>query len=134
MAVASTSHRRAISRIGLRSSGLRVGCVDHGEAADLEALVNDGVKQVEGCCGDGLVGLVVADKGSTLVARHDLSGGEVLAGERRLARAGCAAENYEPDLGDLDASDQASHTNRLIGETPPSASAARGQRRRGRRR
>ena len=94
---------------GLAVLGLRVGGVDHGEAAEFEALVHDGVKQLEGGRGDRLVGRVVADEGSAVVARHDFSGGEVPAGERRLARAGCAAQHHQPDLGNLDAVESAPH-------------------------
>ena len=100
---------------GLAVLGLRVGGIDHREAADLKTLVNDGVEQLEGGRGDGLVGLVVADQGSTSVARHDFGGGEVPASERRLARAGCAAEHDQPDLGYLDAVESAPHACRLIG-------------------
>ena len=92
---------------------LDVGGVDHGQAAQLEALVDDRVEQFEGGGGDRLVGVVVADERPAAIARHNLGFCEMPPSKRRLARARCATEHHEAEFGDLDAGQGGSHRRKI---------------------
>ena len=67
--------------------GLDVGGVDDGQPAGVEPLAGDEVEHLERGGARRLVVLVVGDQAAADVARDDLVRAEVLARERRLARA-----------------------------------------------
>ena len=78
---------------------LHVGRIDHREQATRETLLRNEVENVEGVVRRRLVVLVVGDEAAARVGRKDLRRFEVLACERRLARARRTDEHDERQLG-----------------------------------
>ncbi len=73
--------------------------IDHGQPACLQPLARDEVQDLERRRRGGLVVLVVGDQAAAEVGGDDLRRTEVLAGERRLPRAGHADEHHQAQLG-----------------------------------
>jgi hypothetical protein len=84
----------------LASLRLHVGGVDDGQAPARQAPRGDEVKGGEGVSRRGLVVLVVRDEPAEAVRREHFGGGEVTAGERRLAAPGGADEDDQREFGD----------------------------------
>jgi hypothetical protein len=74
--------------------GLNIGCVDHRETPQSQALSGDEAKDVEGVYRDSLIVLVVGDHPTAHVGREYLGGKEMVAGECALARA-AGADEYD---------------------------------------
>ncbi len=81
---------------------LQVGGVHDRQPARAQPLARDVVQHVEGLRRRGLVVLVVGDHRPERVGGEHLRGGEVLAGERRLAGAGDADQDHQRQFGDVE--------------------------------
>ncbi len=99
IATGSTSCSRASATSERRASTLHVGRVHDGQPPGRQPLADDEVEQLERVRGGGLVVLVVGDQAAAEVGRDHLGRLEVLARERRLARAADADEDDEAQLG-----------------------------------
>ena len=90
----TTVSSRHAEQLGTRPR-LDVGRVDHGEAATSQAHGEDAMEQVERVVGGGLRVRIVGDHGAQRIGREDLGGGEVAAGEGRLAAGRDADQQHQ---------------------------------------